>query len=132
MSEFELVASHLSHRPESCTCKNSYKTRLLFLDFEEQTNFEAVFKEELVEDVEIIGDYFMTVAMDYVLSKFIVLIAHLDMCITRICQSHLYGVGELGGTCNVCVSHRLTVMVGKVSHEGTDLVWDGDLITSVS
>lgn len=67
------------------------------LEFEEQTNSKAVFKEELVEDIEITGDYFMTVAMDYVLSKFIVLIAHPDVCITCIWQSHLYGVGELGG-----------------------------------
>lgn len=30
--------------------------RLLFLEFKEKTSFEASFKEEPVEDVEIIGD----------------------------------------------------------------------------
>lgn len=118
MSEFKLVASHWSQSAESCTYKNRVIKPDLFLQFEEQPNFEAVFKEELVEDIEIIGDYVMKVTMDYVLSKFIVLIAYLDVGITGICQYHLYGVGELGGTCSVCVSHRLMVRVEKVSHEG--------------
>jgi len=47
-------------------------------------------------NIEIIGDYFTTVAMDAVISMFIVLIAHPDVHITHICPSHLYGVGELG------------------------------------
>lgn len=69
----------------------------------------------------------MTVAMDYVLSKFIVLTAHLDVCITCIWQSHLYGVGELGGTYNVCGSLRVMVGKGKsLMKEGTGLVWGGD------
>lgn len=60
----------------------------------------------------------MTVAMDYVLSRFIVPLARLDARVTQVCQSHLHGADKLGGTCTGCASYRLVVIAGKIPHEG--------------
>lgn len=67
----------LFHKVEIFTYeKRVINSELLFLEFEKQISFKAVIKEELVEDTVIINNYFMTMAMNYVLSKFFVLMAH--------------------------------------------------------
>lgn len=91
-----------------------------------------MFEEELVEDIEIIDDYFVTVAKDYVLSKIILLIAHLDVCTTHVCQSGLYSVGELGGTCYVFPIGLWSWWGKSLLKEGMESVWDGGLATNVS